>query len=114
MTMVHCTSMLFCKMHHTCLTFNMISTSAAYPFGIHASVLLPLLPRWIEIAGRPESAPPLFLYNDHPWKPCQGVHEVKCYLMLVDNSKPAADAISHRKEWSLLQGTVSDAQAQGK
>ena len=93
------------------------SYSKAYPFGIPASVILGLVERWEPLPDRPESAPPLFRYDDHPECPgVRGMTHPRCYLVLVDNSEEGARAIGMRKpsDWVTPKVTEQAALEEGK
>ncbi|EPS93739.1 hypothetical protein FOMPIDRAFT_92593 [Fomitopsis schrenkii] len=85
----------------------------AYPYGIPSEAILPLTGKWVNIPGRPESAPPVFKYDDHPLRPRKDLQKGHCYLSLVDSSKAAADAVGKKEDWDLPHVTAEDADSKG-
>ncbi|KAH9925517.1 uncharacterized protein B0H18DRAFT_1119359 [Fomitopsis serialis] len=86
------------------------STSAAYPFGIPASIILDAPGEWVPVANRPKSAPPLFMVNEHPRNPYRGDVNTTCYLTFVNNSERATTAMTARKpsDWDLPHVSEDD------
>ncbi|KAH9912422.1 uncharacterized protein B0H18DRAFT_961088 [Fomitopsis serialis] len=80
-----------------------IYTSAAYPFGIPASIILDVPGEWVPVANCPESAPLLFKVNEHLRNPSSGDANTMCYLTLINNSERAAAVTTARKlpDWDL-------------